>query len=521
MGWLVTAVGRALLAFVLGVVAVLALPPVHALPALFAFAGVFVLLRRSVSRPGAFAIGWCFGFGWFLAGLYWVGIAFYTDVERFGALAVPAVLLLAAFLALLPGLAGLAVCWRDWTSARAQILAFAVAWIVAEILRGRHGLAFPWNPVALAWADSPAMLQSVAWIGEQGLGLVTVIAATMPANLVEGHGRRRWLAPALAFLILAGLHAAGSIRLAGAAAVADRPERLRIVQGNVPQELKWDRARGAEWFERHLALSRQDGTVPPDILVWPESAVPYALAEDELAREAVAAVSPPGGVVLTGGNRYEVDREPPVARNSLFVIDGSAAIRERYDKVDLVPFGEFLPFRPLLAALGLGKVTEGTIDFVPGPGRRVLEVPGVPPFSPLICYEATFALAATPVAPRPAWLLNITNDAWFGKSSGPYQHLAMARLRTIEEGLPLVRAANSGISAVVDAFGQIRASLPLGERGVLDAALPGALARPPPIRRLALVITPGLLLLALGAGLAIEARARSAAAQGRSVPYPW
>jgi apolipoprotein N-acyltransferase len=513
MGVPLRAAMRALQAFLLGIGAVLALPPVHALPALFAFAGLLLLLRRAESRYGAFAIGWCFGFGWFLAGLYWVGIAFHTDPERFGALAVPAVLLLAAGLALLPGLVGLAVVWRDWTSSRAQVLVFAAAWILAEVLRGRHGLGFPWNPVALAWADSPAMLQVIAWIGQSGLGLVTLIAATMPAILVKGHGRRRWRPPLLALLMLGLVYLAGWARLLTAEEIADRPVQLRIVQANVAQELKWDQAHRMEWFRRHLEMSQQSGTLPADVLIWPESAVPFPLAEDVAAREAVASVSPPAGAVLTGGNRYLLDEEPPVATNSLFVVDAGGAIRARYDKVDLVPFGEFLPFRPLLSLLGLGKVTEGTIDFVAGPGRRVLVAPGVPPFSPLICYEAIFPLAATPDEPRPEWLLNITNDAWFGRSSGPYQHLAMARLRAIEEGLPLVRAANSGISAVVDPHGRVRQSLPLDSQGVIDAALPGALPAPPPIRRLGHVITPVLLLLVLGAGVALEARARSLAGQ--------
>lgn len=468
---------------------------------------LLLLVRRASSRTGAFVVGWGFGFGWFLAGLYWVGIAFYADAERFGSLAVPAVLLLAGFLAILPGLACLAVALPSWTSVRAQALALAVAWTLAEMARGAFGLRFPWNPVAIVWAGSDAMLQSVAWIGQWGLSLVTVAAATLFAAIVDGHGARRWIYPGIGVAILALLLAAGSFRLSGSHDLAPQPAELRIVQGNISQDLKWDDARRAEWLHRHLELTVRSEPAEPDAVIWPETAVPYQLERDANAREAVASVAPSGGYVLTGGNRYNLDAEPPTANNSLFAIDAEGRIDGRYDKVDLVPFGEFLPFRPVLSLIGLRKVTEGTLDFVPGPGRQTLALPGLPAFSPLICYEAIFPVDAAPLDPRPTWLLNVTNDAWFGRSSGPYQHLAMARLRAIEEGLPLVRAANTGISAVIDAHGRVTASLPLGEAGVIDAALPGALPEPPPIRRWHGWITAALMLLTIGTSLSVERRA--------------
>ena len=508
-------IGRVLGAFLCGVLAAAALPPIHALPALLAFAVLLLLVRRTPSRAGAFLVGWAFGFGWFLAGLYWVGIAFYADAERFGSLAVPAVLLLAPFLAILPGFACLAVTWRSWISVRAQALALAVAWVAAELARGALGLRFPWNPVAIVWAGSDAMLQSVAWIGQWGLGLVTVAAATLFAAVVDGHGARRWIFPGIGVAVLALLLGAGTFRLSGSHGLAAQPAGLRIVQGNVSQDLKWDDARRAEWLRRHLELTVRPETVEPNAVIWPETAVPYQLERDANARDAVAAVAPSGGYLLTGGNRYNLDVEPPTASNSLFAIDGEGRIDGRYDKVDLVPFGEFLPFRPILSLIGLRKVTEGTLDFAPGPGRRTMALPGLPPFSPLICYEAIFPADAAPLDPRPTWLLNVTNDAWFGKSSGPYQHLAMARLRAIEEGLPLVRAANTGISAVIDAYGRVTASLPLGEAGVIDAVLPGALAAPPPIRRWHVWITAALMLLTIGTSLWVEARANWQAKHSR------
>jgi apolipoprotein N-acyltransferase len=501
------AAGRIVLAFVAGLAAATALPPVHALPALLAFAALLLLLRRAPTRLGAFAVGWAFGFGWFLAGLYWVGIAFYADAERFGALAVPAVLLLTAFLAVLPGLACLAIGWRRWTSLRAQALALGPAWILAELARGSFGLQFPWNPVAIVWAETDTILQSVAWIGQWGLGLITVVAVALPAAFVDARGRRRWLFPLLGIGALMLLHLAGTVRLAVNRGVPDQPVRVRVIQGNIAQGLKWDDSHRADWLRRHLELTSRPGGAAPDVVIWPETAVPYQLERDAGARDALAAVAPEGGYVLAGGNRYDLDRDPPTANNSLFAVDAAARIVGRYDKVDLVPFGEFLPLRSVLSLVGLRKLTEGTLDFVSGPGRRTIALAGLPPFSPLICYEAIFPRDAAPSEPRPAWLLNVTNDAWFGRSSGPYQHLAMARLRAIEEGLPLVRAANTGISAVVDASGRVRSRLPLGRAGLIDATLPGALANPPPVRRWGGWITAGLLLLTIASSLLVEMRA--------------
>jgi apolipoprotein N-acyltransferase len=261
------------------------------------------------------------------------------------------------------------------------------------------------------------------------------------------------------------------------------------------------------WLRRHAELSLQPGDPPPKVVVWPESAVPYEIEREPEVRRFLARAVPPGGALLAGGDRYELERQPPVAHNSLFVLDERGTVRARYDKVDLVPFGEFLPFRALLGRIGLEKLTRGSLDFLPGPGRVTLDVPGVGPASPLICYEAAFPAEATaPGGPRPAWLVNITNDGWFGVSSGPYQHLAMARMRAVEEGLPLVRAANTGISVVTDAYGRVRERLGLNRTGVIDTWLPGALPQASFARRHLLLVTLGLLLLAAAVSVVIERR---------------
>jgi apolipoprotein N-acyltransferase len=288
---------------------------------------------------------------------------------------------------------------------------------------------------------------------------------------LEPQERARWQPLAAAGLILVVIWAGGALRLADAVAEPVAAVHLRLVQANIAQEDKWQPEGRGRAFERHLALSMADAR-PVSHIIWPESAASYPLDQDEVARGMVAKVVPPGGLLLTGGERFDLSAKPPRAWNTLFVIDHAGAVVAHYDKRDLVPFGEFLPLRDVLSRVGLAKLTHGSIDFQAGPGRQTITLPGLPPVSPLICYEAIFPGSVVDPDVRPDWLLNITNDAWFGRSSGPYQHLAMARLRAIEEGLPLVRSANSGISAVVDPWGRVQARLGLGETGVLDATLP-------------------------------------------------
>lgn len=499
------AVVETLAVLVAGAVAATALPPWHVLPSLLGFAVLVAVLRRGHGVGRAFRLGWAFGLGWFLIGLYWVAIAFYTDAERFGALAVPAVILLAMICAVFPGAAAALVAACRLRSLAGTVLVFAAAWTLGEQLRGGWGIQFPWNPVAIAWSADDTMLQLTAWLGSPSLSLLTVLVACLPASLAEGKGRRRRAGPVLAALMIAVGYGGGSIRLATTPPPPDTGLTVRLVQAAVPQHLKWDTARRPEWLKRHLELSARPSAAPLALIVWPESAVPFQIERETVVRDLLGEAAPRGGHLVTGGDRVDFAANPMVASNSVFVIGPAGEIVTRYDKVDLVPFGEFLPARPLLAAIGLRRLVQGSFDFAAGPGRVSVALPGVPPFSPLICYEAIFPGRAMPVeGTRSAWLLNVTNDAWFGDSAGPYQHLAMARTRAVEEGVPLVRAANSGISVVTDAFGRIRAHLPLGSMGVLDTTLPGALAEAPPYARHATALTLGGLLLAAAAGIGID-----------------
>ena len=422
----------------------------------------------------AFQIGWAFGSGYFAAGLYWVGIAFLVDAERFGAVMPLAVAGLAVGLGLFPALAVLAVWLTGWRG-MTRVLFLGAAWLAAEWLRSAVLTGFPWNLIGTVWSFSTAMVQLAALTGVWGLSLVTVIAAAAPAVLSESAGApplRRWSPIWAMLLALAMIWAGGALRLMAAPAPgSDRVEGvvLRLVQPSIDQSLKWKPELRARHVAQQIDLSRGPAGQSATLVIWAETATPFFLARDAGLRRTMAQALPPQGLLLTGApRRAQVDGEPRLW-NSLHALDAQGTIVATYDKHHLVPFGEFIPLRGLF---GFAKLTEGGVDFSPGPGPRLLELPGLPPVSPLICYEAIFPGQVVGAGARPGWLLNITNDAWFGTSSGPYQHFASARLRAIEEGLPLVRSANNGISAVVDAYGRVLVRMGLNHVGSVDSPLP-------------------------------------------------
>ncbi|MHA1113242.1 MAG: apolipoprotein N-acyltransferase, partial [Alphaproteobacteria bacterium] len=470
---------RWICAFILGAAAAVALPPIHLVIVLpISFTGLVWLIEGGTRRQ-ALAVGWWFGFGYFVVGLYWIANALMTDPERFAWMIPFATAGLPALLAVFPALAAWLVRLAGRTGV-GGVLVLAGAWGAGEWLRGVVLTGFPWNLVAHVWDFSAAMLQPAALVGAYGLSILTVAVAAMPAALAPcaGSGIRPWRGRAA---LLAALAVLGVWWGGGAARLAMAPEstvpgvRLRLVQANVAQTHKWRAELREAQFARHLRWTRAPAAEPVTHVIWPETAVPYVLALDPLRRRRMAMATPPGGLIISGAVRTTApDAAEFKAWNSLQAIDTAGRIRASYDKAHLVPFGEYVPLRVLLE---MTKITHGRSDFSAGPGARTLDLPGLPPASPLICYEAIFPGRVTAAdGPRPAWLLNVTNDAWYGLSAGPYQHFAAARLRGVEEGLPLVRAANTGISAVVDGYGRITARLGLGEEGVLDAALPAARA---------------------------------------------
>ncbi len=474
-------------AFVFGALAAVALPPAHLWPfAVLAFAALFWLLEGAARPRSGFWIAWAFSFGYFTASLYWIAFALLVDAPKFAWMIPFATLGLSAGLAIAAGLAGWAFV-RIGARGLAGALLLAVLWTAGEWLRGHVLTGFPWNLVGTVWGGAPALMQAAALLGTYGLSLLTVAQGALFATAAgrwpidtPGQTRARWSGPMLATLILAAMWGGGAWRLTNAEASAVPEIALRLVQPDVPQSLKWDPAARERNFQALLELSKAPGFASRTHLVWPESAVPFALDNDALRRVAVAAVTPSGGLTITGALRVARDAKGGVrVWNSVHAIDGAGALVASYDKFHLVPFGEYVPLRRFLTPLGVEKITAGAIDFSAGPGPMTLDLPGLPAASPLICYEIIFPGEVAAAAARPSWLLNLTNDAWFGITAGPHQHFASARFRAVEEGLPVVRVANNGISGVIDAYGRVTAQLALGRRGVLDAALPSALAATP------------------------------------------
>ncbi len=430
----------------------------------------------------AFGAGWWFGFGYFFAGLYWIGMALLVEADQFGWLLPFAVIAIPAGLALFPAL-GAAISRLMWTSGPSRLFAFAVGFGTTEWLRGHMLTGFPWNSYGYALAAMPVIAQTAAFVGLWGLTFLTLVTLASPAVLADGREAtsRPWLAPLLAALTLVVLALIGAHRLATIEVGRVEGVRLRIMQPNLPQDEKFRTSAKQAVMDRYISLSdRATGADTRGIrdvthLFWPESAFPFFLEREADALARIADLLPPGVVLVTGAVRLEEARSgehEPKVYNSIRVIGDDGAILATSDKVHLVPFGEFLPFQSFLERLGFEQITRVRGGFTPGSGRRALAIPRLPPAAPLICYEVIFPGQVLPEAKRPAWLLNVTNDAWFGNTPGPHQHFAQARLRTIEEGLPLVRAANNGISAVVDPLGRIVRALPLGQDGVIDSILP-------------------------------------------------
>lgn len=485
---------RAGIAFAAGALSVLTLSPFDAWPVGFiAFPLLVWLIDGSAAgRFGgvftAAVAGWFFGFGYFLAGLYWIGHAFLVDAKTFGWLLPVAVTALPAGLALFFAL-GCGLARLIWLRGPLRILSLALALTATEWLRGHVLTGFPWNSIGYALTGPLVLAQSAALFGIWGLTFIAVAAFASPAALTDEKAdtRRPWLPLAASLAVLAMLAAHGAGRLSRTPTQFTDNVRLRIMQPNLPQDEKFNYANKQQVMQRYLALSdRSTGpqnTGMRDVthLIWPESAFPFFLTREADALAQIAALLPKGSVLITGAARY-ADPAPGERRarayNSVYVIGHDGSILSVYDKVHLVPFGEYLPFQSLLEKAGLMQLTKVQGGFLSGDRHRTYAVPGAPRVLPLICYEVIFPRQIVPAGERPAWLLNVTNDAWFGISSGPHQHFQQARVRAIEEGLPLVRAANNGISAVVDPLGRIVRSLPLGTEGVLDAPLPRPI--PPP-----------------------------------------
>jgi apolipoprotein N-acyltransferase len=474
-------IGADVIAFLAGALAALALPPLHIVPVLLVSFPVLLARINEAKRPiEAARRGFWFGFGYHLIGLYWITEAILFEAARFWwlvPLAVPALAaVLAVFIAIPAGIAWFA------TRGPARVMVLAGGWVLGDLARQFVATGFPWNPLGSIWAApgrvGDVMLQPAALISVHGLTLVTIVLACAPALL--------WRGRVVCFAIFLAWIGFGVVRIS-APPPPDQPLRVVLVQGNVPQGQKWDPAFRNTVFQRYLRLSAEgvrDADSGPLVVVWPETASPFLL--DANAREAISTASQ-GNPALIGAVRLDEQDRP---RNTLFAITGTGEVATLYDKWHLVPFGEY---QPSWAQIGIQLVPGD--GFARGPGPETLRIPGVPPVGPLICYEAIFPGQVVNETDRPAWMVNVTNDAWFGTSAGPRQHLAAARLRAVEEGLPLLRAANTGITVAFDSRGHEITRIDMELSGFRTVTLPGPL--PPTVFARFGLPVPGLLALGL------------------------
>ncbi|MGB7253614.1 MAG: apolipoprotein N-acyltransferase, partial [Xanthobacteraceae bacterium] len=435
----------------------------------------------------AAAIGWWFGFGDFVAGLYWIGYAFLVDAPDFGWLLPIAVIGLPAVLAIYTAL-GVALARALWTRGALRILALAAALTISEWLRGHLLTGFPWNAFGYALTAPLALAQAASLVGIWGLTFIAIAVFASPATLSDDatETRKPWLPLALGILVLAALGGFGVWRLDRTPTRLVDGVHLRIMQPNLQQDVRFNYSAKQEVMNRYVALSNEASSAQPQgmagttQLIWPESPFPFFLTREADALAQISKLLPQNSVLITGAMRLADPDNPAQSGvyNSIYVIDHSGSIAAVYDKVHLVPFGEYLPLEHILERLGLEDLTRQRGGFLSGDRHRLIAVPGAPVALPLICYEVIFAGEVMPPGARPGWIVNVTNDGWFGISTGPYQHFQQARVSAIELGLPLARAANTGISAVVDPLGRVLNSLPLGTEGVFDAPLPRAIGAP-------------------------------------------
>ncbi len=473
---------RSVIAFVFGALAGLAFEPFGLIPLLWlSFPALFFLLQGAKAPREAFTLGWSFAFGFLIICLHWIAGALFVEIKSFWWAVPLAVLGLPAFFALYYGVAALAAR-RFGLSRGVDVFFFALTLFLAEMARAHLLTGFPWDLMGYVWADTLPVLQSVSLIGVEGLTLLTIMLACLPALFFVKVSRKT----AVAALVVGGLLLVGGAmwghqRLAQAPQDVEEGVRLRLVQPNLPQSLKWKPEHRFVNFQNLMRLTFETKSEkPPTHIIWPETATSYYLAEEPIMRQRIAEMMPQDGVLLTGVVRRAETENPdaPHYYNSLIAMDDKGTVIAGYDKHHLVPFGEYMPLR---AVIPFRVVTALGTDFSAGEGVRTVRAPGLPPFSPLVCYEAIFSGAVAEAQDRPRFLLNVTNDAWYKGTIGPAQHFMITRVRAVEEGMPLVRIANGGVTGVVDSYGRIIAVIDADQEGILDAALPKTAVRTTPV----------------------------------------
>lgn len=465
-------------AFFLGAVASTSLPPLSFFPSvIFGFTLLVWLLDGCSNLKIKFFCGWSFGFGHFFCSMYWFVYPFFVNPEKdilfmpFAVIGLPATLGI---------FSGLAVFFASFfaTTGWARLLSFSVFWVLMEWLRGNIFSGFPWNLTGYVWIDFSAISQGASVFGIYGLSLIAIIISVAPAELFQKH-KSRWLIPVFALVILVAINYFGTVRL-NQIPNQNTETLVRLVQGNIAQKEKWIKKFRDKNFLSLIDLSSKKNFENIDLIIWPETASTFFLPQDEIAMQLILNAIPEKGYLLTGSRRIVKSEEGKLnIFNSLIILKNLNHLQAYYDKHHLVPFGEYLPMRSFFGKLGLEKLVHGNLDYSAGKSNKTIRLKGIPSFSPLICYEVIFPNRAVDKNDRPNWLLAVSNDAWFGNYAGPIQHFQMSRLRAIEQGLPLVRVANTGVTGVVDAAGRIKDRIPIGQKGIIDVYIPKSSAPTP------------------------------------------
>ena len=448
----------------------------------FFLSSVLLILERMTSSKKVLWGSFLYYVGFFLGGVWWVSVSLSVDWTRFwwvlpfslfGIPIILSILFMGTFY----------FFWRVKKPPLIKVSILVGLTLIIEYVQTYYFPKFPWNLHGYIFSSNTSFLQFVSFVGIFGLTIITLFSGTLIYLWYQGAIYKKISTIFMIFLILIG--AWGHFRLKEHPISLDKTVAMRLVQPNIPQKLKWDSAFREYIFEKFISLSSVPSSLASSFsfIIWPESAVPFYLEEEPQKRAVLSRMLDSSSYLITGGARrtcpnpfIPCNRQPILeVWNSLFVVNAKGNIEDSYDKSHLVAFGEYIPFRAFLGALGLKKITYGNLDFSKGVGPKTMTLSEYPSFSPMICYESAFPKDMIDPSNRPQWLLVVTNDAWFGQSTGPYQHFEMARVRAVEEGLPIVRVANTGISAVIDPLGRVITSLPLDEEGIIDSYLPRSL----------------------------------------------
>lgn len=463
---------RYFLSFFLGCLTGLALSPTYLIPlAVIGLTSHLWQIDSCTNKKQSFWLGWFFGLGFFVTGLYWISFALLIDIRTFGWMIPFAMFGIPAVLAFYSAICSL-ITFKVSCKGYKKVILFAAIWTTLEILRGFLFTGFPWNLIGYIWTFSDSMLQITSIMGIFGLSLLTVFVFAMPYSINWEKKVKNTKPTILALLLLFAIFIFGQYRLSNGNN-SFHPDKIRIVQGNIAQNNKWDARNSQKILNKYISQSVSAGFEDVKYILWPEAAVPFYIEDDSPLITILGSAVPQDGYLLTG--TIHGLENGSVVYNAIHTINQYGEVAAIYHKSHLVPFGEYVPLRSILP---IDKITPGQVDFSKGDGITTLDIKGMPSFSPLICYEAIFPNKVIDKNTPPQFMINVTNDAWYGNSSGPYQHFNMVKVRAVEHGIPLIRAANTGISGVIDAYGRIIARTSLGEDAVLDSKIPQSLTSP-------------------------------------------